>query len=270
MLQYIHQNLENLKLLQYNWLFPNIITFVVRAIVGSVYLIAAIVLFYKKLNTPFKSSNQNYLINRWLVILLATSALFMVLFIAGAYIGFKNDMSYTIEKLQYGNALAGGIFLIIPVTLLLFPRILYGLPNRLEEESSIEKREDISENKSIDPARKNHEAFKLLSKKIIDYLDEKKPYLQKNFNLTDLASALEVPQHHISYCFNDYIDESFTKIRAIKRTEYVKELLAEGVSKNKSMDQIAEMAGFSSRSSFFSTFKEITGMTPSEYLQRSK
>jgi len=50
----------------------------------------------------------------------------------------------------------------------------------------------------------------------------------------------------------------------------VKELLLDGVSKNKSMDQIAEMAGFSSRSSFFSTFKEITGMTPSEYIQRSK
>ena len=182
----------------------------------------------------------------------------------------ENDITVTLEKIKYANALAGGAFLIIPITLLLFPRILYGLPNRIEEENNKENTKGTSEKKSTDPARRNHEAFKLLSKRVIEHIDEQKPYLQKNFNLTDLAAALDVPQHHISYCFNDYIDESFTALRARKRIEYVKELLLDGVAKNKSMDQIAEMAGFSSRSSFFSTFKEIMGMTPSEYIQRSK
>lgn len=266
----IHQNVENLKTIRYNWLFPNILTYVTRPIITSAYLIAAIVLFYNKTRTSFKNSKQNYLINRWLVILLTISVFFTALFILGAVVARENDINVTLEKIKYANALAGGAFLIIPITLLLFPRILYGLPNRIEEENNKEIIKDTSEKKSTDPSRRNHEAFKLLSKRVIEHIDEQKPYLQKNFNLTDLAAALDVPQHHISYCFNDYIDESFTALRARKRIEYVKELLLDGVAKNKSMDQIAEMAGFSSRSSFFSTFKEIAGMTPSEYIQRSK
>ncbi|MFZ9263260.1 MAG: AraC family transcriptional regulator [Chitinophagaceae bacterium] len=35
------------------------------------------------------------------------------------------------------------------------------------------------------------------------------------------------------------------------------------------MEKVGAMSGFSSRSTFFSTFKEYTGLTPSEFIEAS-
>jgi AraC-like DNA-binding protein len=82
-----------------------------------------------------------------------------------------------------------------------------------------------------------------------------------------LVSALKVSQHHISYCFNDFLETTFTKLRSTKRIEYAQNLLKEKTSKDLTIDQIAEISGFSSRSTFFGTFKEFTGMTPTEFME---
>ena len=127
--------------------------------------------------------------------------------------------------------------------------------------------EPYNTKKYIQNTNKNHDAFKLLSEKIIEYFDAERPYLNPNFTLTELAAALHCPQHHISYCFSDFLETNFTKLRSLKRIEYAQNILKERNTKELSIDQIAEMSGFSSRSTFFSTFKELTGMTPTEFMQ---
>jgi AraC-like DNA-binding protein len=127
--------------------------------------------------------------------------------------------------------------------------------------------EPYNTKKYIQNTNKNHDAFKLLNEKIIEYFDAERPYLNPNFTLTGLAAALHSPQHHISYCFSDFLETSFTKLRSLKRIEYAQNILKERNTKELSINQIAEMSGFSSRSTFFSTFKELTGMTPTEFMQ---
>jgi AraC-like DNA-binding protein len=112
---------------------------------------------------------------------------------------------------------------------------------------------------------KNDESFKLLSQRILEYFDNEKPYLQQNFSLTQLAIALNIPQHHVSYCFSEYLETTFTKLRTLKRIAYAQTLLREGITKDFTIEKVAELSGFSSRSTFFSAFKEQTGMTPAEY-----
>jgi AraC-like DNA-binding protein len=152
----------------------------------------------------------------------------------------------------------------------MFPQILYGLPVRDLSKAMPVTKEPYNTKKYIQSTVKNQEAFKILSQKILEYFEAEKPYLKQNFTLTELAAALHCPQHHISYCFSDFLDTSFTKLRSTKRIEYAQNLLKEGTIKDFTIDQIAEMSGFSSRSTFFSTFKEITGMTPTEFMEQSK
>jgi len=263
----IHQNAENVKSLQYNWFIPNIVGLIMRPIIITPYIIASFISVYKANKFRVQETRQSKIITRWLITLLAISTLFMAIYAAAGTIALQNDIKTTFSILQRTNSLVGGLFLVIPITLLLFPQILYGIPVRDPLKSMPAATEPFNTRKYIQKPSKNYDAFKVLSEKIIEYFDAEKPYLNPNFTLTELAAALHCPQHHISYCFSDFLETNFTKLRSLKRIEYAQNILKGENTKELSIDQIAQMSGFSSRSTFFSTFKELTGMTPTEFMQ---
>ena len=259
----IIENIESIKTIRLNWILPFKLNFLFRPIIVCGYIIAAYRILYVKAKSLPAPSRQFKLIARWIMILLTTSLVLMILYLAVSSLFNERNIKNTLQDLDNLHFVTVGIVMIVPVSMLLFPQILYGLPNREQENSSLEN--NPSKNLT-EPIQRNNEAFKKLSETILNYFDKEKPFLEQNFNLTDLASALKVPQHHISYCFSDFIEMSFTKLRATKRVDYAKELMLQTNTKEISLDQIAERSGFSSRSSFFSSFKEFTGMTPSEFL----
>lgn len=268
--QQIHQNVNNLKTLQYNWFIPNISGLIARPISVSLYIIASFIELYKVNKSTVQKTRQLNIITRWLISLLTISLFFMFIYGFAGTLANQNDIQTTFGILQRINSLIGGLFLIIPLIIVMFPQILYGLPVRDPSKAMPVTKEPYNTKKYIQSTVKNQEAFKMLSQKILEYFEAEKPYLKQNFTLTELAAALHCPQHHISYCFSDFLDTTFTKLRSTKRIEYAQNLLKEGTTKDFTIDQIAEMSGFSSRSTFFSTFKEITGMTPTEFMEQSK
>jgi len=257
------ENIESIKTIRLNWILPFKLNFLFRPIIVCGYIIAAYRILYVKAKSLPAPSRQFKLIARWIMILLTTSLVLMLLYLAVSSLFNERNIKNTLQDLDNLHFVTVGIVMIVPVSMLLFPQILYGLPNREQENSSLEN--NPSKNLT-EPIQRNNEAFKKLSETILNYFDKEKPFLEQNFNLTELASALKVPQHHISYCFSDFIEMSFTKLRATKRVDYAKELMLQTNTKEISLDQIAERSGFSSRSSFFSSFKDFTGMTPSEFL----
>jgi len=261
------ENIESIKTIRLNWILPFKLNFLFRPIIVCGYIIAAYRILYVKAKSLPAPSRQFKLIARWIMILLTTSLVLMLLYLAVSSLFNERNIKNTLQDLDNLHFVTVGIVMIVPVSMLLFPQILYGLPNREQENSSLEN--NPSKNLT-EPIQRNNEAFKKLSETILNYFDKEKPFLEQNFNLTELASALKVPQHHISYCFSDFIEMSFTKLRATKRVDYAKELMLQTNTKEISLDQIAERSGFSSRSSFFSSFKEFTGMTPSEFLGTSQ
>ena len=63
------------------------------------------------------------------------------------------------------------------------------------------------------------------------------------------------------------LQKKFTAYRSMVRVEHAKELLNSGTADALSIDGIGSQSGFSSRSSFYASFKAETGMTPSQYLE---
>ncbi|CAH0172088.1 helix-turn-helix domain-containing protein [Chryseobacterium sp. Bi04] len=91
-----------------------------------------------------------------------------------------------------------------------------------------------------------------------------KPYLDSELNLIKLAETLEVSSHQLSYAINTGFGKNFFQYVNGYRVEYAKVLLKDTDSKF-SILGIAYESGFNSKTSFNTTFKKLTGQTPSEF-----
>jgi AraC-like DNA-binding protein len=116
----------------------------------------------------------------------------------------------------------------------------------------------------------NDKNLYLLAERIIDCFEKEQPYLEKSFSLDDLASHLNVPKHQLYNCLNICLNKKFTQLRTSFRIEHAKKLLLAGNLDLKSLQGVWMEAGFSSKTNFFTTFKEETGLTPNEFLQLEK
>ncbi|AZA76862.1 AraC family transcriptional regulator [Chryseobacterium sp. G0186] len=95
-------------------------------------------------------------------------------------------------------------------------------------------------------------------------MDTQKPYLNSELNLIKLAELLSVSTHHLSYVINTGFGKNFFQYVNEFRVEYAQQLLKETGSKL-SILGIAYESGFNSKTSFNTTFKKLTGQTPSEF-----
>ncbi|MCJ7932223.1 MAG: helix-turn-helix domain-containing protein [Chryseobacterium sp.] len=92
----------------------------------------------------------------------------------------------------------------------------------------------------------------------------RRPYLDSELNLIKLAEMLSVSTHYMSYVINTGFGKNFFQYVNGYRVEYAKTLLKNTESKF-SILGIAYESGFNSKTSFNTTFKKMTGQTPSEF-----
>jgi len=81
--------------------------------------------------------------------------------------------------------------------------------------------------------------------------------------LIDIAKELDVTQHNLSQFLNNNYGKSFSLFINELRIEKAKKLLL--IPNPYTIETIGYESGFNSKSTFYTTFKKITGQTPSEY-----
>jgi AraC-like DNA-binding protein len=106
------------------------------------------------------------------------------------------------------------------------------------------------------------EAEKLI-KKLSDLMQEKTVFKNSDVKLKDLADGLHISKHHLSQLLNDNLGKSFAQYINELRIEETKKLLVE--NNQFTLEAIGFEAGFSSKSTFYATFKKLVGQTPTEY-----
>jgi len=107
-----------------------------------------------------------------------------------------------------------------------------------------------------------------LYKDIIEYLENDKPFKNPDFNIQALAEALNSNVYYISRAINVGSGNNFNMLLNSFRISHVKSMLDSGAMKKYTIDYIYAEAGYRYRSTFNSSFKLITGMTPSNYVSR--
>ena len=148
------------------------------------------------------------------------------------------------------------LFCLIPIFILIFPEILYGLHKikKVKKSQWIEYKE-------------NHESLEEISVLILEFVKKEENLINPNFMINDICLALGIKSQDVMYCFNAILKTKFTTLKKELRVEIAKKEIMNGKLLSHSMEGVWIKSGFSSKTSFFVSFKEVTGMTPLEYLK---
>lgn len=108
------------------------------------------------------------------------------------------------------------------------------------------------------------ETKKLIREKIETYVTGSKSYLDPEMSMDTLSEKLGIPKYQLTEVLNTVIGKNFFQYINYHRVEEVKRRLSD---KNNpySIEAIGFDCGFASKSSFYTVFKNQTGMTPAMF-----
>ncbi|MDR3652205.1 MAG: two-component regulator propeller domain-containing protein [Paludibacter sp.] len=106
-----------------------------------------------------------------------------------------------------------------------------------------------------------------ISKKLNEFMAKSKPFTKSELKITDIARELNLTSTILSYFFNQYLKVNYYDYINEYRVKEFQKLVAEDENSKFTLLSLAEKCGFTSRASFFRSFKRITNITPNEYVK---
>jgi AraC-like DNA-binding protein len=125
--------------------------------------------------------------------------------------------------------------------------------------------------KSAEDDKKENEKYirSGLKQKLISFVEENKPYLDRDLGIQELSQMTTIPRHYITQVLNETYKRNFFTFINEYRVKVVIERLSDPKYNNYTILAIAFDAGFNSKTTFNSIFKNQTGYTPSEFRQKA-
>ncbi len=105
--------------------------------------------------------------------------------------------------------------------------------------------------------------------KVETFFQNNRLFLNSDYSLEHLVKDTQIPRYILSAFINQEYGMGFREYLNRYRVEYLIRNLDKPEWKQFTLEAIATECGFSSRSTFIKNFKEITGQTPSEYINNS-
>jgi AraC-like DNA-binding protein len=186
----------------------------------------------------------------WLLFVIVFYIMYCVVaFIIGATVVFQGT-----------NLLLPHIFNYAALLFMIYALGFYGLWQKPIFTENTQEETSARYKSSVLSARKKKD----IMNKIFGYFENEKPYLKSELNMDLLSSALNVPKYQLTEVLNTSIGKNFFQFVNGYRVEAVKAMLTDEKTLY-SIEAIGYECGFSSKSSFFTVFKNLTGQTPLEY-----
>ena len=104
---------------------------------------------------------------------------------------------------------------------------------------------------------------KSLLDNVLGFMNDKQPYLDNDLTLDTLAKSIGLSSHHLSEILNKQANKNFYQFVNEYRIKFICERIV--VEPNSKILDLAMAAGFSSKSTFNAVFKQMKGVTPSQY-----
>jgi len=201
----------------------------------------------KRFTTRFKSLNKNQkTIVNWVYLLIIGGLVYLFFAAILRYSGIGGDYNYILY--QFHSA----FLILLCLGLLSLPKL-----NRI----------DLSEEKKYKKSQLAEADKEKYIKQIDQLMFEKELFKREDLKLKDVADMIYLPVYLLSQVINEQRGQTF---RDYLNEFRIKEALRvlEKSHHQFTIDSIAYESGFNSRSSFYSAFKKITSMTPTEFIAK--
>lgn len=133
-----------------------------------------------------------------------------------------------------------------------------------------------TESQELEPKKKyqksglSDDAAKSLHKKLLQLMEDEKPYLRNELSINDLAEKLDVHPNYLSQIINQEEKMNFYDFINYRRIEEFKRRIVLPQNRHMTLLSVAFDCGFNSKSSFNRFFKKSVGYTPSQYFSSTK
>lgn len=226
------------------------------------------------------AQNQHKKIHNWTIFLFIALLLASLRLSVSLFLEVSQNIQSKGFSYQWITAV---IWTIILIKILVTPEILYGY--KILNEKVLEERNSnltFSSIWQLYPVEEiKNEQHLILKEKVNQNLQnyfeeiEKKSinsdfFRDSKLTLNDLATKLNIPKSHLSYIFKYHSTISFSEYKKMIRIQDAIKLIDSGYLKNNTLDSLSKKIGFTSYNPFFTSFKEITGLAPVEYINNIK
>ena len=203
-------------------------------------------------------SKKSYLLLVQICFIIIVNYGLCILFVLNNYIHFV-----TYER----NGFISSLSLILPLSIILFPRYLYDNINNSDLTFYLKLMNHISSKE--DKSDANQDKLITDASRVLAYLHNEKPYLSPEFSKHDIARSLDIPQNIVTDCFSKVIKIPFPVLRNKLRVDFAIEKFKNSGHVTITIAGIASESGFKNRSTFYTAFKEVTKMTPVEWIKQN-
>lgn len=221
------------------------------------------------------SKEQNSLIKKWSIYLF----ILLTALIIRYYISFVLVYNYDVSQAPtYGIWVNSIFWIILLIIILSSPKILYGY-SYLENSGLVinSKSINISNWNLISKSEINYTQDQALEDKIAanieNYIIELETslsnynYFRKpEFTIKELALAINIPVSHLKYLYKYHSKISFSDHKKIIRIKDALDLIDQNYLHTHTLESLSKKVGFASYNPFFTSFKEVVGKSPIQYI----
>ena len=222
--------------------------------------------------------NQNLLIKKWSIYLYICMNFMVLRLFFSLFIEYKSNGIISGQYVVWAGSL---IWAIIFIKIITSRDILYGytfLNNEKVKSGNTIKISQWTSSKSpkitnIQDLQLNLKINAIVNQYIIDIdstLEKNRYFRDPNFSFNDFALKLNIPKSHLSFIFKYHSKITFSDFKKISRINDALQLIELDYLKTNTFDSLSKTVGFSSYNPFFTSFKDVVGKAPQEYLDTLK
>lgn len=190
-----------------------------------------------------------------------------VFLIAHSIVALKNVLRYSgfREIFLWTNVLVGAIALLITCWFIMkalnHPELFRGVNSKLQLAKDILPAvEEKTESKDV-----QDDAISSQISTLKQYMAEKEPFLDPSLTIQELANQIDIPVRELSVLINHHMDQHFFDFVNEYRIQKAMGILKDQYRSQLTVLEILYEVGFNSKSSFNTSFKKHTNLTPTAY-----
>ena len=146
------------------------------------------------------------------------------------------------------------------------PELFRGIDSKLQLARDILPKENEN---SVEIKDNQNDVITAQISTLKQYMAEKEPFLDPSLTIQELSNQIDIPVRDLSVLINHHIDQHFFDFVNEYRIQKAMNILKNPLKSDLTVLEILYEVGFNSKSSFNTSFKKYTNLTPTAYRNAS-